>query len=169
MGFKENKSWIGYGVKYGGILIVPGMETTQGVIYNVQSFSWKEMFTMTSYRLGLGIGGSISAVAICAFHCASLGQMDGLEVTDWGVNISLAGADISPMFEALAKIGVNADNITPNRIEEIRNGMHYLYNAYDIASMDASPKIVAFDLGGIGAEVSVNYTSGKLEIDWGTV
>ena len=169
MGAKDNKSWIGYGVKYGGILIVPGIETTEGIIYNVQSFSWKEKFTLTSVRIGLGLGGGISAVAVCAFNCASLGQLDGLEIKDWGVNIALAGADVSPMFETLAKIGANLDKLTPAQIEKIRNGMHYLYNAYDIASMDSAPKVVAFDLGGIGAEISVNYVFGNLEINWGTV
>ena len=156
-----NKTWWGYGYKYGGFLVAAGMETTEGYIYNSKSLSWHERFTLTNVRLGLGLGGGGGAVAVLAFNTPSLSAVDGMEITDWGVNISLGGK-ISAMFNAMAK-----SKLLPSDMEDIRNGLHYLYTEYDIATRGSAPKIISFDLGGLGAELSANYVMGKFEIDWG--
>ncbi len=132
-----------------------------GFIYNAKSMSWNKGFSMTSGRVGVGLGGGIGAVAVFAFNTPSLGAMDGVEITDWGVNISL-GPNTSALFKAVAKSG-----LIPSDLENIRQGLHYLYNLNDIASMNGAPTIVAFDLpGGWAYEISVNYVCGTFEIDW---
>lgn len=156
-----NKTWWGFGYKYGGFLVAAGMETTEGFIYNSKSLSWCEKFTLTNVRLGLGLGGGIGAVAVLAFNAPSLAALDGMEITDWGVNISLGGK-ISAMFNAMTK-----SHLLASDLEDIRNGLHQLYTVYDFASRGSAPKIISFDLGGLGAELSANYVLGKFEIEWG--
>ena len=161
MGFDVNKTWWGYGVKYGGIIGI-GAETMEGFIYNANSLSWNEKFSMTSFRWGLGLGGGIGAVAVFAFNTPALSSIDGYEVQDWGFSISV-GPNASKLFSAIAKTGLN-----PEALETIRNGLHYYYNVLEIGSMKDAPCIVAFDLpGGWAYEVSLNFSVGRFEIDWG--
>lgn len=161
MSINYNRTWWGYGYKYGGFLIAAGMETMDGYIYNSKSLAWSEKFTMTNVRLGLGLGGGLGAVAILAFNAPSLAALDGMQINDWGVNISM-GAKVSAMAKAMSK-----SHLLPSDMEDVRNGLHYIYTSLDISGRDLSPKIVCIDLGGIGAEVSVNYVTGKFEVEWG--
>ncbi len=164
MGFdiNWNKTWFGYGVKYGGIIGI-GAESMDGMIHNAKSpLSWKERFSMTNFRVGLGLGGGIGAIAVLAFNTPSLAAIAGYYVEDWGVNISV-GPNASKLFSAIAKTGFN-----PEALESIRNGLHYYYSALEIASMNGAPSLIAIDLpGGWAYEVSLNYTTGTFNIDWG--
>jgi hypothetical protein len=161
MGLNLNKTWWGYGIKYGGILGI-GAETMEGFIYNAKSVSWNEKFSMTSFRAGFGVGGGIGAVGVFVFNAPSLAAIDKTEVVDWGVSISV-GPDSSALFESIAKTGLN-----PSRLESIRNGLHYLYNAFEIMTMGDAPQIVALDLpGGWAYEVSISCSEGTFNIDWG--
>lgn len=155
-----NRTWWGYGVKYGGFLVAAGLETTEGFIYNAKSMSWNEKFTLTSWRIGAGLGGGAGAVAIMIFNAGSLSAIDGTEVSGPGVNISF-GPNTKPMFEAITKA-----KLTPSDLEKISQGLNYFFTAYDIATTDG-PQIVAIDIGGIAWEVSATYATGKFAIDWG--
>lgn len=156
-----NKTWWGYGVKYGGIILA-GAETTNGFIYNANGFHWREAFEMTNVRLGLGLGGSISAVGIFAFNTPSLSAIDGYEIKDWSISFAM-GPKASVMFNSMKLAELTAENLG-----DIRLGLHYLYNELDIAKMGDTPKIVAVDIpGGYGAEISAHYVLGKFKINWG--
>lgn len=157
----HHRTWWGIGYKYGGFLIAAGFETLEGYIYHSKSLSWREKFTLTNVRLGLGLGGGAGAVIIAAFNTPSLAALDGMQINDWGVNISL-GSKISAMVNAMSK-----RELLPSDMEQVRTGLQIMYNELDIAAGGDKPKVVCWDVGGFGAELSANYVTGKFEIEWG--
>ena len=164
-------TWIGVGTKYGGQLLAAGVEAVDGGIFCVDNPNWFYQFGVNNVRLGLGLGGAIGAVAIVGFNISSIMAMDGAEMTDWGLNLSLGGKwkEIGKAllkwkhYKTLANVGIRAGMLRD--IEEIKLSVNYLWNAFDIGSRGGKPVIAIIDLpAGTGLEVSLVYTQGKFSI-----
>lgn len=171
--FDPAKTWLGIALKTGGTLFVVGMEGTEGRMFNLQNPNAQYDFSILCARLGLGLGGGTGLSAVCVFNTDNpMVRLHNTETTDWGVNISLGGqwAKIaktlknSRFFTRVGRVGAKLGRLVPAEVEAFRNDLHYLYNAMDI-STSTGPKLVTLDTpAGVGLEVSVNYTIGKIEI-----
>lgn len=175
MAFDVNTTWLGIGEKTGGMLFVVGMEGTEGKMFNLGNINARCGFSLLNARLGLGLGGGTGLVALCVFNCDSpITRINNTPADDWGVNISIGGqwAKIAKalknyhFFTTVARVGAKLHGLVPKHSEDIRNAMHYLYNAYDVGSAGAAPKVIAIDTPiGVGLEVSAVYAlGGKIEI-----
>lgn len=173
MPFELHKTWFGLGEKTGGMLVAAGMEHTRGMILRASNLENPIGFSITSARIGLGLGFSGGLVGVLIFNCDNLHRIRDRNITDWGVSISLGGrwAEVaralrrSETFLGLARMGWRMRGAAANA-ERIRNFLHYAYNACDIASTNNDPKIVTIDTPvGVGAEVAVNYTTGTISFD----
>lgn len=171
--FLERKTWLGVGGKVGGTLFVVGMEDTEGGIFNIGNPNIKNWFSLASVRLGLGLGAGAGLTAICVFNCDNIWRLHNTRNTDWGVNFALGEKWDSvaktlknmKFFATIARIGPKLKGFKPKDIESLRNGLHYLYNEYDVLSSGGDPKVVCLDTpASIGLEVSLNYTIGTIEI-----
>lgn len=171
--FLERKTWLGVGGKVGGTLFVVGMEDTEGGILNIGNPNVKNWFSLTSVRLGLGLGGGVGLTSICVFNCDNIWRIHNTRNTDWGVNFALGekwdavAKTLKNMkfFSTVARIGPKLKGFKPKDIETLRNGLHYLYNEYDVLSSGGEPKVVCLDTPvSAGLEVSINYTIGTIEI-----
>ena len=173
LGYRYYDRWIGVGVKGGGTVVVAGMEYLTGKVFNLGDLSVGNNFQMLSVRLGVGLGGGVGAVVCLVFNCLNIMNLDETDQDDWGVNIALGPKwdgvvkvlKNYKFFGTLAKFGKHVARLHPSDLESVRNSMAYLYTAYDIAN-SAGPKLVTIDIpgAGVGAELSVNKTLGKLEI-----
>lgn len=169
------RTWLGVGLKTGGVLFVVGMEDTEGEVFNLHNVSNHAGFSLLNARIGLGLGGGAGLVAMCVFNCPNIYQLHNTESSDWGVSISL-GAKWDKVAKALknykffttvAKIGTKIRITDPKDLESIRDALHYMYNEYDMATMGkAVPKVINFDTpAGGGLEVSATYSfGGKIKI-----
>jgi hypothetical protein len=168
------RTWLGIGEKTGGMLFVVGMEGTEGKVFNLANTSRRANFSLLNARLGLGLGGGAGLVAMCVFNCPNISSLNGKANDDWGVNISL-GAKWDKVakalknykfFKTVIKIGTKLKINDPKDLDSIRNSLHYLYNEYDMATMEGTPKVINFDTPlGAGLEVSATYSfGGKIEI-----
>lgn len=164
-------TWIGVGTKYGGQLIAAGVEAVDGGILSVANPSWFYQFGVNNVRLGPGLGAAIGAVAIVGFNIPSIMAMDGTEMSDWGLNLSLGGKwkEIGKalmkwkQYKTLTKVGMRAGMLRD--IEELKLSVNYLWNAFDIGSRAGRPLISIIDLpAGTGLEVSLVITQGKFSI-----
>jgi hypothetical protein len=173
MPFELNKTWFGLGEKTGGMLIAAGMEHTTGMIVRGSNLENLFSFSITSARIGLGLGFSGGLIAIMIFNCDNIQRLQNQDVSDWGVNIALGGrwAEIaralrrSEMLVELARLGWRLRGVAAQG-ERLRNFLHYAYNAYDIRTMNNQPKIVTLDTPvGIGAEIAVNYSTGRISFN----
>lgn len=171
--FDPAKTWLGIALKTGGTLFVVGMEDTEGRMFNLQNLTATYDFSILSARLGLGLGGGTGLSAVCVFNTDNpMVRLHNTETTDWGVNISLGGqwAKIAKalknrhFFTRVARVGARLQRLVPAEAEAFRNDLHYLYNAFDVGA-SSGPKLVTLDTpAGVGLEVSLNYTVGKIEI-----
>lgn len=168
-------TWLGRGVKYGGQLIAAGMESVDGTIFCAANPNWEFQFGVTNARLGPGLGGGVGAVAVFGFNIPSIMAMDGTELSDWGVNLSLGGKwkDVAKgllrwkYYKVIAELGVRAANVPKmgKDLEGMKLAVHYLWNAMDIGSRGGKPVLAMVDLPiGSGYEVSIVYTTGKFNI-----
>ena len=87
--FLERKTWLGIGGKVGGTLFVVGAEDTTGCVFNLSNPNVRAWFSLTSVRLGPGLGGGAGLTAMCVFNCDNIRRLHNTQTTDWGVNISL--------------------------------------------------------------------------------
>jgi hypothetical protein len=176
--FDPSKTWLGVGVKGGGMLFVVGLEEMEGNIWHMAS-PVRNWFSVMSVRLGLGLGGSIGLVAICIFNCENAKtRLDKTSLNDWGINVAITGK-WSAVAKALknagfwgriAKLGLKrgtrlAVADTLENVELLRNDLHLIYNGLDIATSNGEPKVIVIDSpAGVGLELSVNYSLGTIEI-----
>ncbi|MEP6924412.1 MAG: hypothetical protein ABI954_08090 [Pyrinomonadaceae bacterium] len=170
-------SWIGFGFKGGGILGIGGVDYLSGTMRNVGFLSEHHDFQVLSARLGLGLGGSVGAVACFVYNCSNLYALNDTIADDWSINVALEvkwdaiadGLKNFKFFPTLAKLGAKAagwSKATPGDITNLRNGMSYIYTAQDIVTMNGSPKLVTIDIpgAGVGYELSASFSKGKIEI-----
>jgi hypothetical protein len=173
---REDQTWIGAGVKVGGIAVF-GAETFEGVATRLDSWNsaWQEV-NITSIRLGLGLGGSVGISLFFAFNVNTLWEVDGTGVSDWGLNVTVPdlkvsidslkmGLDLTKYVEGsefLTKAFIGG--MSPESIGKLRDFASFLYNAPDLQA-DSSPKIVLLDIPvGTGAELSVFVSGGELSV-----
>ena len=174
MAYNEGTTWLGIGLKFGGILGIGGAENTEGIVFNIANPSTRATFRVQSARFGLGLGGGVGLVAACIFNCSNINQLDHTETGwDWSIGLSLGGraAQIASslrnlrFFSAIARVGT-ALRLTVEDLEVLRNGMHWLYSAYDIGTMaNDQPKVILIDTPiGEGIEASFSFSNGTIEI-----
>jgi hypothetical protein len=161
------KTWLGIGLK-GGIILNVGGERIEGRVFNLQNVSNQAHFSLSNYRLGVGLGVSGGLIAICVLNCLNIHELNGRSNDGWDVNISLGGnwgklvktLKDYKFFFAVANIGPKIRIQGPN-LETIRNCLHYLYNAYGAATAGNELKVICFDIpAGLGFEVSIAYSFG---------
>lgn len=172
-------SWIGTGVKGGGMLGVAGFETMEGVVTNQGYRQHSHPINVSAVRMGFGLGASAGVVALLIFNCRNLLNMNGTQDADWGLNLALGGKwdgvvkglKQFKFFATMAKVAASPagkffKKATPKEIDDLRNAMAYLYTAYDMASMSGKPKLIAIDIpfAGVGAEVSWFRLEGELTV-----
>lgn len=138
------------------------------MVFNLSNASNRAGFGSLNARSGIGLGASAGLVAICVFNCSNIYQLHGTSADDWGVSTSprakwdkaAKALKNYKFFKTVAKIGPKEKITDPKDLDSIRNSLHYLYNEYDMATMDNVPKPA-----GIGLEVSATYSfGGKIEI-----
>jgi hypothetical protein len=172
-----SRTWLGIGLKTGGVAVFVGLENTEGIVFNLQNPSNQKHFSLTNARLGLGLGGGTGLIAMCVFNCPNIRQLHGKSNDDWGINISLGekwDALVKTLknykfFLTIAKIGTRIRIHDPKDLENIRNCLHYIYNEYDTANArikSNEPKVICFDTPVSAAlELSITYSfGGKIEI-----
>ena len=169
---KFDETWIGLGLKTGGQLIFGGVESVAGSFFKLGTPSWQPRFSMVSSRWGLGLGGGASLTCICIFKLKGIMWLDGRRIDDWGVNVDMghrwkAAAKVlegKKFFQQL-RIAKALGGIIAN-LDEIRDGLHYLYNLYDFDRNGDHP-MLSFDVpfSGIGLELSAFKTSGRIWIN----
>lgn len=167
------ETWIGVGIKGGGTLFVVGLEYLSGTIRNLGMLTEHNDFQVLGPRFGLGLGGGAGVVACMVFHCLNINNLNDTDASDWSINASLGakwdgivkGLANYNFFATIGKVGTVL-KATPSDIDNLRNGMSYFYAFCDIASMNASPKLVTIDVpgAGVGMELSAHWTTGKIEI-----
>ena len=159
-------------------MFVVGLEEVEGNIWHMSSTA-RNWFSVMSVRLGLGLGGSVGLVAICIFNCDSAKvRLNNTSLNDWGVNVAIAGRwaavakglKMSGFWARIAKLGLKRGTRkavagTLQHADEFRNDLHLIYTGLDIESSNGEPKVVVIDSpAGVGLELSINYTLGKIEI-----
>lgn len=170
-------SWIGLGFKGGGILGIGGVDYLSGTMRNVGFLAEHHDFQVLSGRLGLGLGGSVGAVACFIYHCPNLYVLNDTIADDWSINVALEvkwdgiadGLKNLKFFPTLAKLGAKAagwSSATPADITNLRNGMSYIYTTQDVMRMNNLPKLVTIDIpgAGVGFELSASVSKGTIEI-----
>src|ERR1035438_3559428 len=85
---KLEETWLGLGVKSDGQLLVGGVESITGMLFNLGNVSDRHTFEMTSSRWGLGLGGSIGVTAVFVFDLRGVNWLDGQEITGGGLTVS---------------------------------------------------------------------------------
>lgn len=170
--FDINQTWLGIGEKTGGMLFVVGFEGTEGKIWNMGNTTASYWFSVIAPKFGLGLGGGIGLVALCVFNCDNpMVRLNNTKLEDWGVNIALGGKwaalakalKQARFYAKIAKIGAKARHL--KHAEDLRNDLHYIYNALDIANAGPEPKVVSIDTpAGAGVELSASYSIGTIEI-----
>ncbi len=168
------QTWIGYGVKVGGSLFVVGVESADGLIYNLGFPTHSHSLNITGIRIGPGLGGGGGLIAMIVFNCGNIQNLSDTNTNDWSVNIALgpkwkeimAGLGNYKFFTTMATLGGKLSQGTPADITSIRNSLSYLWSADDILSMDSAPKIVTLDIPGLGysQEISASYIIGTITI-----
>lgn len=168
---KADETWLGLGVKSGGQLLIGGVESTGGLFFNIGNPSVIHKFSMTSSRWGFGLGGGAQLVCICVFKLRGLAWLDGQTIEDWGVNIDMGkkwkhwAKLVDEKFFVKMKVVWGLRSIV-SHLDEIRDVMHYLYNAYEFDAKGDHP-MVSFEVpfAGAGLELSAFKTKGKIWID----
>lgn len=178
LGYRPELAWFGAGVKGGGTLFVVGMEGFEGAIVNTETPSAINEFNITSVRLGLGLGGGVGLGVLLAYNIPSMWQVNGTEVTDWGVNVSL-GTKWSAIVKSLRYSGLlkvagafakakKTFGFTPHDLELIRNFSHQAYSIADLGTPNnaGKPAFIGIDVPGasVGSELSAHYLIGTISI-----
>lgn len=169
---KLDETWLGIGVKAGGMLGFGGVESVSGRFYNLGNTGVTYDFSMVSSRWGFGLGGGAGLVAIGVFKLNGLMWLNGREMNDWGVNVDMGGRwkhiakalDTKNFFRNI-KLARAIGSIVAN-LDEIRDAMHYIYNAYEFDAKGDHPSVsLDVPFAGAGLELSAFKTSGKIWIE----
>ena len=190
MSFEPESTWIGVASKT-GFSLGPGYESTVGVIWNCNDFRWSGI-RINALRVGLGVGASTGATLILVFNALNRGRVNNTEVSDWGVNVAvvdrlgsvltgirsrqawasvlrlLRAVNNSGVGRAVSRTGIRAVAASGDDLNNLRNLASMAYTVRDVraAGRNNDPTAVAIDipLAGLGAEISVNWTTGRAEI-----
>ncbi len=168
-------TWIGYGVKVGGSLVLVGAETTDGKVCNLGYTSEVYPFNVSSVRLGPGLGGAVGTVGIFVFNCIDIQGMSDTPTSDWALNISLGGkwSEIAKgirrrrLYAALSRTMGELTNASPSDVTTIRNTASYMYSAVEAEGLlPGTPTAIILDIptAGIGVEVSLSKLWGIITV-----
>jgi hypothetical protein len=176
--FDKYSTWFGLGYKGGGILVAAGMEYLSCTMRNVGMPSEHHDFQILSARVGLGLGGSVGAVACLIYNCSNLYDLNDTQASDWSVNVAFAGKwgdvvdgltkyDFFPSLLRIGKVVNSKTALVPSDIENIRNAMSYLWTGHDyLQGSGGKAKMITVDIpgAGIGYELSASWAQGQIEI-----
>ena len=174
---KDDQTWIGAGLKIGGILGVAGAETFEGVATRIDSWNnpWNEI-NISSMRLGLGLGGSIGTAVFFAFNTLTLYGMEQTRVSDWGLNVVVPelkvnietlkfSLDLTKYVEGtefLSKAFIGG--MTIEKMAHFRDLATSIYNTAELYT-DNNAKLILLDLPlGWGAELSAFVSEGEFSV-----
>jgi len=167
-------TWLGVGVKSGGQLLFGGVESETGFFFDLSKQSAKLKYSMTSRRWGLGLGGSGGLSVILVFNSNAIWWLNGRDLSDWGVNLSLGGKwkDVAwfiadKMIHTILKLIVNSPTEFIKYLSELRDFTSLIFNAYDLGKSKDEHPILTFEVpfAGLGLEVSAFTKSGKIWIE----
>lgn len=168
-------TWIGYGAKFGGSLGLIGAESTDGKVCNLGYTNDVCPISITSMRLGPGLGGGVGVVAMIVFNCINVYELNNTNTSDWSLNISLGGkwSEIVKgvrkrrFYRAVINTMGDLTNATPGELTSIRNTCSYMYSAVEAEGlMPGTPSLMVLDIpaAGIGAELSLSWLYGIISV-----
>jgi hypothetical protein len=173
MAIRWDQTWVGLGVKAGGIAVA-GAETFEGIAFRADSTPAESgvEVNVTSIRLGLGLGGSAGVAVFLAFNLPLLFDQP---LTDWGVTVALPGGRLSgniaalSAFKSLPSVMARLEWFTDDRLELLKDIASAVYaGATDVrdAIDGGDGKILVLDVpeAGWGAELSVSASGGELSV-----
>ena len=170
---KPEETWIGIGVKSGGMLGFGGYESTTGKFFNVANPNVTYDFTISTSRWGLGLGGGGGLVVIIVYKLKGFFWLHNRPVDDWGINISMAGKygdalkvlNQMEFFKKVKTVGSVLDQLLP-LLDDFRNAASFVFNALELDMKDEHP-ILALEVPGVGfgLELSAFKLKGKIYID----
>jgi hypothetical protein len=165
-------TWVGVGVKGGGMLFPAGAEFTYGCLWSIP-YGQKATIRLANVRLGLGLGGSGGGVLLMAFNCATPLALPMADGNDLSINLALGQNWTSileglqqarPLIKTLNTIRTHkkAIQIGASDIDKMRDLAHTVYAATEITFNPGKPKLVVIDLPflGHGLELSASYSFG---------
>jgi len=167
-------SWMGMGVKVGGIVGLIGFESTVGYVCNLGNPVYVDPITISGVRIGAGLGGGAGVVLIFIYNCGNpYASLHETKTTDWAINLSMGGKWSSAVaalknykvFATVNRVKGLLVNLTPGDMSNIRNCMSYIYGIYDLTDI-SGPKVITIDVpfAGIGEELSAFYLAGEIII-----
>ena len=185
MSFRTQETWVGFGLKGGGMLFVVGAETFEGAACRLDSWGHSATeFNISGFRFGIGLGASAGVSMVLAFNIPVLDSAAGMQIKpaldDFNVSLAL------PEFKAgsksltlLARIGNGLKRweaidkrviggLRPHDIVALRDFASLVWKAL-IEGSDADrsreTKLMVIDIpeAGGGLEASLFWTSGELQ------
>jgi hypothetical protein len=170
---KLEETWLGLGVKSDGQLLVGGVESITGMLFNLGNVSDRHTFEMTSSRWGLGLGGSIGVTAVFVFDLKGVMWLDGQEITGGGLTVSYGDkfGNLSQYLNDIkfftgAKL-VAKDAAGPATWLPVFQQAGAAVDNATKKAVGPKHRIIFLDIpfGGVGLELSVVDTKGTLFID----
>lgn len=170
---KNEETWLGMGVKSGGMIFLAGYESVTGDLWNLKNTNDKHTFNVKSTRFGIGLGGGGDATLVCIFKTKNIYQINGKRLDDWGFNFDMAKGRLKDVANLIKlqkslqaiKLAYVLGSITVN-LNEVRDTMSFLYGVYEVgASTGPSVHLIDVPLAGVGLEVSLFKSVGTLQID----
>ncbi|MEZ0540556.1 hypothetical protein [Fibrella arboris] len=162
-------TWVGIGNKSGGIVMVAGIESVTGRLWNSDTGQGVN-FDYTSARLGLGLGGTVaSAVIVAAFNCPTPADISTINTSDWGVGLAMGGnlarllrnvPRYGAMFRLARILSGTLTRAARVNLEDLRSLGSVLYTNLDIHTSGEEPKMITIDVPYISAsvELSASYS-----------
>lgn len=177
---KFDNRWLGFGVKSGGQLGIGGVESVTAYVVNLGDIETFDL-EIISGRFGLGLGGTVGAVAVIGFGFSIPYELDHKSLNDWGVNITFTEKLISKsVIQSLQASKLFLDGFRGGRyvapvlnkskafadaagFANVRNLLHTLYGGLEAAKGSG---VVVIDLPflGVGLEVSAFVTRGTMYV-----
>ena len=74
---RKEETWLGVGIKSGGMLTVYGYESVSGVLWNLKNPSDEHQFTLKGLRIGVGLGGGGAVTCLFIFNVKNIYRLNG--------------------------------------------------------------------------------------------
>ncbi len=163
-------TWIGTGIKYGGMLTGFGYETTNGWMINLATHDIV-LFDQQSMKIGLGLGGGVGKVFVLALNCRNPLHLvqDSFEAqgnvdiavslgSRWGEFARGTFRHLRPLMnlgrESFRTLAIGAANAG-----HVRDVGHQVFNAYSVISSGTSPQLICMDIPLAGAAIELSISS----------
>ncbi len=167
---KLEETWLGFGVKPGGHLFLAGIDSINGMVWNLRNPQRiYHQYSLINVRLGPGLGGGADLVIALAFNTKSMYEHQNKNMNGWGFNVRHSAFKlkdygmIKKMDKVLEVLRV-AQYMGGKDLSKMSDAMEYIYNAFEMTT-SKGPQIFFIDAPiGAGYEISVFYTIGTLKV-----